>query len=232
MGRLTRGELISEGQLLAGRDDMATQAANWLQRWLDAVAASWPWPILHTEAVDIALTANATSLSVGAGSGGITDEILKIQDNVWMYDSTRTFRRRLRIRHQLSAPADRIGPTTNLGAPSSIRLFIDRTTLGKWVAYFEPTPDKAYMLSIPYLRVPAKLTLDADVPWFPNDETMVQAIAFKVSEFHNGKDHPVTQAFQQNLAGLIANDRIRFGAIVGVNDGMPLDPAVFRKRTL
>jgi hypothetical protein len=230
MGRLTRGELVSEGQLLAGRDDMATQAASWLQRWLDAVAASWPWPSLHSEAVGIALGTGVSTLTLGGGSGGITGDILKIQDNVWMYDSTKTFRRRIRIRHQLSAPADRINASTMTGPPATARIFA--STFGKYTMYFEPIPDKDYLLTIPYLLLPAKLTTDADVPWFANDETMVQAIAFKVSEFHNGKDHPVTSAFQQNLAGLLSNDRIRYGAIVGVNDGMPLDPTVFRKRTL
>ncbi len=231
MARLTRGEIVSEGQLLAGRDDMATQAATWLQRWLDAVAASWPWPALQNEAIDIALGQGVPSLTLGAGSGGITDLIQKIQDNVWLYDSTRTFRRRIRIRHQLSAPADRVAPTTNIGPPSSARVFAT-TTFGQWKMYFEPTPDKAYYLTIPYLLLPAALTTDADIPWFPSDETMVQAVAFKVSEFHNGKDSPITAAFQQNLAGLIANDRIRYGAIVCVNDGMTLDPTGFRKRGL
>lgn len=229
MGRLTRDEIVTEGQLLAGRDDIATQANGWLQRWLDAVAASWPWPVLQAEAIGIALGTGINSLTLGHGVGGITDDIQKILDNVWIYDSTRTFKRRLRIRHQLSAPSDRIGPVNNTGTPATARVFAG-PVLGEWKLTLEPTPERDYLLVVAYLTLPAAIVLGTEIPWFPNDETMVQAVAFKVSEYHNGKDSPITQAFQQNLAGLIANDRVRYGSIVGVNDSMALDPSVFRPR--
>lgn len=228
MAQLTRDQIVSEGQLLAGRDDNATASASWLQRWLDAVAASWPWPILQTEATGIALASGATSLVLGNGSGGITPKIQKLLDNVWLYDSTRTFKKRLRLRHQLSAPGDRIGPTDNTGTPITARLFT--SAYGVWTMYFEPTPERDYLLTIPYITLPAAMTTGSDVPWYPNDETMVQVVAFKNHEFYDGKDAPTTQAAQQMLAGLAANDRIRYGAITGVNDFLPLDPSVFKPR--
>lgn len=230
MGQLTRDQIVSEGQLLAGRDDMATQANGWLQRWLDAVAASWPWPVLQQEVVGIALGQGVQSIEFGAGTS-VTEKVQKILDNLWLYTSERTFRRRLRIKHQLSDPGDRIGPAADTGAPSALRIFATNPYVaGRWTLRFDRIPDRAYLLTVPYLVLPAALTLGTDIPWFPNDETMVQAVAFKVSEFHNGKDSPVTQAFQQNLAGLIANDRIRYGAINGVNDTLALDPNVFKPR--
>lgn len=226
MAALTRAEIVSEGQLLAGRDDMATEAAKWLQRWLDSVAASWPWPVLQTEYVGIALAQGATSLVLGNGSGGITERLLRILDNVWLYNSTKTFRQRLRIRHQLGAPTDRIMGDAHIGPPQTARLF--KTSAYSWTLYFDPVPDKAYLLTIPAIILPAALTADSSVPWYENDETMVQAVAFKVSEYHNGKDSPVTAAFQQALAGLVANDRVRFGATTGVNDVLPLSSTVFK----
>lgn len=228
MAQLTRDQVVSEGQLLAGRDDNAVASATWLQRWLDSVAASWPWPLLMTEATGIALVSGATSLALGNGSGGITPKILKINDNVHLYDSTRTFRKRLRIRHQLSTPSDRIGPTTNTGTPANARIF--NTSFGVWTLYFEPTPERDYLLTIPYLVVPAAMTTGSDVPWYPNDETMVQVVAFKNHEFYDGKDAPVTRAAQEMLAGMVASDRVRYGAATGVNDYMILDPAVFTPR--
>jgi hypothetical protein len=59
---------------------------------------------------------------------------------------------------------------------------------------------------------------------------MVQVVAFKNHEYFDGKDAPVTQAAQQMLAGLVTADRLRFGAITGVNDSMGLDPTFFRPR--
>lgn len=226
MAALTRAEIVSEGQLLAGRDDMATEAAKWLQRWLDSVAASWPWPVLQTEYVDIALAQGATSLTLGNGNGGITKRLIRILDNVWLYNSTKTFRQRLRIRHQLGTPTDRISSSSHIGPPQTARIF--KSTYGVWTMYFDPVPDKAYLLTIPAIILPDAMTSDIDVPWYENDETMVQAVAFKVSEYHNGKDSPVTAAFQQALAGLVANDRVRFGATTGVNDVLPLSPHVFK----
>lgn len=227
MGLLTADDIVSEGQLLAGRDDNATASLRWLQRWLNSVAASWPWPVLQTEAVGVSLAAGSTSLVVGGGSGGISDRIHKILDNVWVYDSTRTFRRRLRIRHQLGVPSDRIGPADQTGTPVTARLFT--SAAGVWTLYFDPTPDRAYLLTVPYIVIPGDVQ-GTDVPWYPNDETMVQAVAFKNHEFFDGKDAPVTNAAQQALGGLVANDRIRYGSVSGVNDFFKLDPTVFRPR--
>lgn len=228
MGRLTRDQIVSEGQLLAGRDDNATASASWLQRWLDSVAASWPWPLLQGESVGCTLAAAATSLTVGAGVGGVTPSIQKVLDNVWLYDSTKTFRKRLRIRHQLGSPHDRISASDVTGTPTEIRVF--PSTFGKWILYFSPTPEREYLLTIPYIQWPTALAAGSDIPWYPNDETMVQAIAFKNHEFYDGKDANVTNAAQQLLAGMVANDRIRFGSVVGVNDTLALDPTVFRPR--
>lgn len=222
MGRLTRDELVSEGQLLAGRDDNATASASWLQRWLDSVAASWPWPALQKETVGVALGTGIQSLTIGTGTHQ------KILDNIWIYDSTKMWRRRLRIKHQLSNPGDSISPSTNIGTPESVRIFA--STFGVWTLKFDKIADKDYLLTIPYLQWPTSLSSGTDVPWYPNDETMVQVVAFKNHEFYDGKDAPVTQAAQQQLASLVTNDRIRYGAIVGVNDTMTLDPTVFRPR--
>lgn len=226
MAALTRAQIISEGQLLAGRDDMDTQAAAWLQRWLDSVAASWPWPVLQQEFVGISLPSGTTSLLLGNNNGGIQRRLLRILDNVWLYNSGKTFRQRLRIRHQLGVPSDRISPSEHIGTPQVARIF--KTTAYTWTMYFDPTPDQNYLLTIPAIILPDAMTQGTDVPWYENDETMVQAVAFKVSEYHNGKDSPVTGAFQQALAGLVANDRVRFGATQGVNDVLVLSPSVYK----
>lgn len=230
MGQLTRDQIVSEGQLLAGRDDMATQANGWLQRWLDSVAASWPWPQLQDEQVGVALAQGAQSVDFGNGTT-VTPKVQKILDNIWVYSSDRTFRRRIRIRHQLSDPGDRIGSTNATGTPSNCRIFQKAyNEWGKWTLHFDLIADKAYLLTVPYLVMPPAVVAGSETPWYPNDETMVQAVAFKVAEYHHGKDAPTTQAFQQMLAGLIANDRIRYGAIHGVNDTLALDPSVFIPR--
>lgn len=226
MGYLTVAQITSEGQLLAGRDDATTEAEGYLQRWLNAVAASWPWPQLQGESVGIALTAGTSAISFGAGaSGGPSYKVLKILDNVWLYNSAKTMRSRVRIRHQLSSPIDRIQPSTNIGLPQTMRIFGDEDMFGRWDLSFEPIPDRDYLLTIPHSILPAQISSSSQTPWYPNDETMVKAVAFKVAEFYG---HPLAQQFQADLAGLVANDRIRYGNTTGVNDTLPLSPDTFR----
>ena len=227
MGSLTRTEIIAEGLRTAMRpdDDYPTLTAGWLQRWLDSVAASWPWPVLQTEAID--LDVSAASLVVGGASGGIDDKILKILDNCWLYDSNRSVVQRLRIRGQLNTPRDRIVPSGSTGTPQEIRLF--NTSFGVWTLRFFPNPDRQYYMTLPYIRLPVAMTQDADVPWYPNDETMIQAVAFKAHEHADGKDAPGTQTAQQQLAALVSNDHIRYGSAHGINDMLTLDPARFTR---
>lgn len=225
MGQNTRLQILTEGGLLGQRDNIAAQTAPWLQRWLDSVAASWAWPMLKTEAVGIACS--TASVVLGGGSGGISTKILKILDNIWLYDSNRTIQQRLRIRTQLTQPRDRISPTTYKGLPTQCRVF--ETSFGVWTLYFDPAPDRAYLMTLPYLQLPAALAADTDIPWYPNDETMVQAVAFKVHEFYDGKSDPLTIAAQQGLAQRVAEDRLRYGQVNGVNDLLQLNPARFTR---
>lgn len=227
MAQLTRDEIVSEGQLLAGRDDNATASTRWLQRWLDSVAASWTWPVLQMETIDFPLISGSNSVTVG-GSGTIAAKVTRVLDNIWLYDSTRTMRRRLRIRHQLSSPADRIGPSAQqTGTPGNVRLF--NPEHGVWTLYFDTWADKDYLLSIPYTVLPEPLALGTDIPWYQNDETMVQAVCFKNLEYYNQKDSPQTQAAQEQLAAMLVNDRTRYGQGPGINNKLLLNPVVFPK---
>lgn len=227
MGALTAAEVVSEGQLLAGRDDMTTQALGYLNRWLDSVAASWPWPVLQTEAIGVPVSAGVAGLEFGNGQV-VTPRVHKILDNIWVYNSEKTMRNRVRMRHQLSSPIDRVSPDTYTGIPQTARIFWDPDET--WIIQLEPIPDKAYLLTVPYLFIPAKITDAGEKPWYMNDETMVVAVAYKVSEYHNGIDHPVTNGFQQRLAGLVANDRVKYGSIGGVNDILTLSAARFKQK--
>ncbi len=228
MANLTRDQIVSEGQLLAGRDNNETASAAWLQRWLDSVAASWAWPILHQEAVGIPLSAGATTLALGGGSGVLPVKVLKIQDNLWLYNAAGTVRRRLTIRHQLSAPYERTPTSAIPGTPASVRIFT--STFGAWVLYFDVPADQDYLLSVAYIIQPPAMALGSQAPWYPNDETMVQLVAFKNHEFFDGRDSPLTVKAQQDLAAMVAGDRIKYGAVTGINDVSILDPTVFRAK--
>lgn len=224
MGQMTRLQIVQEGQLLAQRKNADTLATGWLQRWLDSVAASWPWPMNQGETIDVPVS--SASITVGNGNGGITPKLLKVLDNIYIYDSTKSSFMRLRILPQLNRPQDRIQPANAAnGMPQNVRVF--QSTFGQWLLRFYPNPDKTYYLSVPYIQLPPTMAADTDIPWYPNDETMVQAVAFKTHEWFDGKDDNRTTAAQQLLTGALSNDRIRYGSVNGINDILQLDPVHF-----
>ena len=222
MALMTRGDIVLEGMRTAGRDDLETLANVWLQNWLNAVAASWDWPILRRESlVDI----TAQTVDYGGGSGGVDDRILRVIDELWWYTSDRSTRGRINLRDQNASPFDKIQATTITGAPSSARVL--KAGFGVARLSFEPTPDQTYKLFIPYQHLPTQMTADTNTPWYESDETMIQAVAFKTHEYSDGKDSPATVAAQQHLAALLANDRYRYGNSAGQNDVAYKDPKVF-----
>lgn len=222
MGILTRAQIVAQGMATAGRDDLTTSANTWLQNWLNSVAASWDWAILRDEST---VTLSTQQKDIGNGSGGITPAILRVCDEIWWFTTDRNARGRVVIRDQNASPFDVIQRTDITGSPASVRIL--KAGYGVARLSFEPTPDKTYNLRVPYQKLGTQLTSDSDVPWYENDETMIQAIAYKTHEYADGKDAPVTVAAQQQLAALLNNDKYRYGIGKGQNDTLYKDPAIF-----
>lgn len=240
MARLTRDEIVTEGMLLAGRDPSSTadftQTVGWLQRWLDSIASSWPWPVLTTVTNSgIVIPAGVNSILFGA-TNPTTDpthapaeKVLEILDGIWLYDSLGKPIWRLRIKPQTGFPDNLTGASQpRIGCPDSLRLFKHQG--GIWRLKFDVQTDKVYNVAIPYIYLPLPLASGTSLPWYENDETMVQLVAFRCAEYFDGKDSPVAQAAQQQLASRVAEDRIRFGSAAGINTPFGLDPAMFKQR--
>lgn len=222
MGIKTRAEIVAEGMSTAGRDDLTTQANGWLQNWLNSVAASWDWAILRREST---VSLSSQQKDIGNGQGGISDRILRVVNEIWWYTTDQTSQGRVNVRDQNASPLDTIQPTTTIGSPASVRIL--KPSLGVARLNFEPTPDKTYNLFVPYQILGTQLSSDTDIPWYENDETMIQAVAFKTHEYADGKDAPTTQAAQQQLSMLLNNDKYRYGISAGQNDVLYKDPKVF-----
>lgn len=224
MALMTRGAIVLEGMRTAGRDDLETLANTWLQNWLNAVAASWNWPILRREST---VTLNAQTVDYGNGQGGVSDPILRVIDEIWWFKTDRTANGRIKLRDQNASPIEKIQKTDIIGVPASARNL--KAGFGVARLSFEPTPDQTYSLYLPYQILGTQLSADTDVPWYENDETMIQAVAYKTHEYSDGKDSPVTVAAQQTLAALLSNDRYRYGNGAKQNDVAYKDPTVFPK---
>lgn len=224
-------DIITEGMLLAGRDDVRLRAQVWLQTWLDSVAGSWPWPQLCKE-VQVPVASGSTYVDLGNGSGGITNRILRPLDNCWIYKSDYTNRGRVAINNFLSEPGLIQNPTLGTGFPMRARLIPQGPAHGKWRLEFQRATDQAYVLHFGYVELPAAYSMTSttvsDIPWYPNDATMIQLVAAQCAAYDDGPDSPPARAAFELLASMVMNDRIRYGNSLGIHDSMQLDPSIYR----
>lgn len=229
MGQLSAANLIATALNKAGDSRLTTPALTWLNAWLRSAYAAWPWPYLQRRIAGLALPAGTQSLSLGAGAGGVTLEIKRVLDPLWVYDSVYSTKLRARIRTYIAGDAfedESINnPATNIGCPQQFKIRADTSLFGKWSLIPTPVPDKAYLLAVDYIIIPADIVTTTDVPTYPNDRTMIQAILCDALQYM--KDKAYLDELQV-LASMVIDDRVKFGEVAGTNDQTLLDPSVFR----
>lgn len=224
MGQMTRLQIVTEGMLMAGRDNLAVRANIWLQTWLDSVAASWPWPVNIRESLVVPVTAGTNTVSVGGGDSGVTEKIIRILDNCSIFTAASQARSSVRLNQFLTTSA-RTDAAAGRSMPSSVRT--SQTTFGKFTLTFNSVPDQAYLLAFSYVALPVPLGADTDIPWYPNDLTMQQWVTARTLLYDDGPSGAYQVALDE-VKAMLANDRIRHGTQPGMNDTLRLDSSVFR----
>lgn len=229
MGTLTRGQIVTEGLLLAGNANLTTRANQWLNSWLRSHYRSWPWPFLIRRAQNITLAAGATSLAVGGGNNGITEQVQRLYDPVYVYTADKKSRALARIRSVIAGPVDMdesvLNPSDNRGMPQYFKVRPYDNVWGTWQLEPYPYADQSYSLAFDYLIQPADITSDATVPIYPNDQTMIQAVVAWASRYMklDGASGEL-----ELLSAMGSDDRLKYGEVPGINDQLQLDGASFR----
>lgn len=235
MGQLTRTQIVTQGMLLAGRDDLASVVNVDFNAWLRSVYMGWPWTFLKAKKTALSLVTGATSVAVGGGSGGVTLGIQKILQPILVYNSTNTTRFKADIQ-QLTGGGVEWDETVNpsatwRGIPQKFKVQ-QRSTWGSWDLIPAPFPDKDYLLTFYYLAQPADIDTtssgDSTVPIYPNDRTMIQACMAQTLLYKEGADDSSYRAALDVLDAQVINDRVKYGAVPGDNDLVQLDSSVFR----
>ena len=228
MGTLTRGQIVTEGLLLAGNANLTTRANQWLNSWLRSHYRSWPWPFLIRRAQNITLNAGATSLLVGGGNNGITEQVQRLYDPVYVYTADKKSRTIARIRSVVAGPVDMdesaLDPTQNTGMPAYFKVR-SGTTWGTWQLEPYPYPNQTYNIAFDYLIQPADITSDATVPIYPNDQTMIQAVVAWASRYMKLEG---AGGELELLSAMGSDDWLKYGEVPGINDQLQLDGASFR----
>lgn len=228
MGSLTVATILSEGGLLAGDTGLGARALVDLNAWLRSQYDGFLWPFLRRELSAVALAQGVQKLTFGNGSGGITEEVQRINDPLHIYSSGFSTLADVRVvtdwgsAHRI--PDDVVNnPSSNTGCPTTARVRAT-TTVGRWDVIFDRVADKAYLLQLSYYVRPAALTT-ADTPLYPNDRTLIQAVNVFILRYKKAENAPDEMDL---LVAQVLEDRMKYGSLPGINDSLLLDPKVFR----
>lgn len=236
MSKLTRLQIVTTGMLKGGRDDLASVMNERLNSWLRKEYASWPWTFLKRKKTGLVLATATTSLTIGAGSSSITEEIQRVLDPILVYNSTYSTKARARISQLVGGGIDFDeivnNPLTNIGIPTRFKVRADTATWGKWNLIPFPVPDRDLLLTFDYLTLPADIDTstagDSEIPLYPSDRTMIQAVLTETLLDANGADDSAYNAALDLLGSYTIDDRVKYGQVPGDNDLVQLDPGVFR----
>jgi hypothetical protein len=212
MGVKTAAEIIKEGVELAGvaYDSTDNNPFSWLMQWLESVALGWPWPECMTSAT-YNLAAGQRGFTIGATSTNGTGLIVTRVNFP------------LEIMHGPDMLADKIYQEAFNAAYDTVDVPDNNPTRASYQRnYFKPgmvfiifnaKPKTDIRIHVPYQIDPAYGLLIDNTPWYPNDETMICAVAYKAAIYADGVDAQTTAAFADKLSTMVRNDKLKFGVI-------------------
>lgn len=244
MGDLTRAELMAQAGLAAGTQQAQSFVRVWLDAWLKRTAKSWTWPMLKLRVTNIAIGTGVASVGVGIGYptsyNAITDSLTlhvhRLLNGVVFWRSAsgyspngRAFIRPLAGTNPLQDESI-TDPTTRKGGPATIK--VRKSGDGALLLYPDPTPDRAMLFFMDVHYIPNSIgTLaasDTQVPWYPNDKTILQACKCALLEYStSGEKSDLYDDESAKLGAMVVDDRDFDGEEAGDNQVMGLDPSIF-----
>lgn len=208
MGLRTAAEIIKEGVEKAGVTYNAADARplTWLKLWLDSVALGWQWPEV-TGIAFITLAAGEWNMELGLGSINVTSRpIFRL-----LFPLKIDYGPDIMQRDIDQEPYMNLRPSPPEGVPT--KAGYTRISNGTIQIAFNRRPLVPTNIQITYNYLPQFDDGLNSIPWYPNDETTIEAIAFKTAEYHDGKDATTTKAFAEHLSSMLRNDKIKFGNV-------------------
>lgn len=227
MGTLTRDTIVSEALELAGDTSLTNRANVWLNLFLRSEYRAWDWDFLKRQTV-LTLASGAVSASMS-----LTRATMAKVLNVYAHRPAGTIGASLELRRKLTKAGLYAGldsekhpllvrTSGESGAPEYWG-FDSRTATG--LIYVWPRADQAYSLDVEWVETPADPGA-SDLPTYPDDETMVQAVFVKalkhLQDERAGEEESKLEVMRQRVRGL---ERDASGTYATAT----LDPDVFRR---
>lgn len=221
----TFDDIVTEGMLKAGRDDLADRIRGYFNDWLGRQARSWPWPTLTTVR-QVALAAGTNVYTLTPPNGEVWSRII---GETWLFNAQGT-RQRVDVRQLTGTPVGLLAAGTgmsNRGIPTNGAYY--KNDNAPWTVDFDKTLDRDVTWLSNVVLVPARIAAPwTSVPWYPEDDTCIEACALETLRFTNGPDDSSVQAQMAVVEGMVTKDRMRHGVSPGQNDVLLLDKGVFR----
>lgn len=213
MGYLTVAEILKQGTELAqvAYDSNDPKPLTWLKQWLRSVSLGFPWP--ETEAVvNATLSAGEYLVELGRSASVANGKfIIRVNFPIQqLYEDCAP-----NLIYQEAYNDSVILNPNNLseGLPDKASYTRDWEEPGRVAIIFNKRAKEDYTLSIKFQWDPANALLITDYPWYPNDNTLIQALAWKTSYYHDGPDTKRTVVLADDLAGMLRDDKVKFGVI-------------------
>lgn len=216
MGASIFSEIVSEGLLEAGDTSLTARMTFRLKKWLRSQAEGFMWPqCKSSDTLD--LVAGTEAFSIGGGLGGVTPEISRINDPMKIWSgSGATLQDHANIRIHTDWDDALINPFTAVGKPTQARVSQILATKGAWDVALNHETDRAYTVQLSFYIIPVDPATSA-VPWYPNDQTMVQFVYATALRYK--KDHKEAAEQFTALAAMVSRDKMAEGQKPGVTDG-------------
>lgn len=231
MATRTFDDIVNEGMLKAGRDDLVDRIEGYFNDWLARQAKSWPWPTL-TQKIDFTVPAGTLQFQMVLTGFLSALRFSRVLDEVWLYRTDRSARQRLRIQQVDSAPVGTMDDNGGLNVGLPTNAVLNRSlfsgTEPVFYANFGIRTDREYIMNAPCVVIPPRISDGTLHPWYPEDDTCIQACMYETLKFVNGEDDASTQACLSVLAEMVKADRVRHGVSISQNSVHGLAKGVFR----
>lgn len=231
MANRTFDDIVTDGMLKAGRDDLASVIEPRFNDWLQRQAKSWPWPSL-TRKLTFSVPAGTLNFPMLLSGDYVATRFSRVLDECWLYTSDRSARGRIRVTQIDSAPFGAMDDFAgNTGLPTSGDISKDQPTGGLDSIFnmnFNVRTNRDYLLIAPCVIIPARITDGALYPWYPEDDTCLQAVVVETLAEVNGQDDSSVAAAFDVLSNMVSIDRVRHGVSNSQNNLHQLDKGVFR----
>jgi hypothetical protein len=212
-GILTRGEIVAAALQWGGNPSLTTRANEFLNLYHDHLCRSRDWEFLRKEA------------SISSGSPVYTGALPADYGKLLAFhiDNEPTPMQQVqgfadlwqKIRYDASQS------TLTTSAPTHFAIDVANSKVWVW-----PVPDAAWTGDILYYKVPAEMTVDADVPDFPDSLALVKAVTTYVESYERESlQILIERTTDETLRGYAAATE-DIGRVGGLT--VQMDPAVFR----